>query len=83
MQALSHDRFTERFIATGMSICYAGENVALHWEPQGAMDMLMESNGHRQNILQTLFTHVGIGWARCSNMGDWQQIWTQMFARVC
>jgi uncharacterized protein YkwD len=38
-----------------------GENVVLAGDAQGAHQLLMDSPGHRGNMLQGLFTHVGIG----------------------
>lgn len=39
----------------------AGENIALHSSVQSAHNGLMNSDGHRKNILNPSFTHIGIG----------------------
>lgn len=51
----------DRMTAAGISFFYAGENLALAPNTQLAMQGLMQSQGHRENILQVNFGHVGIG----------------------
>ena len=45
----------------GISYRTAGENIALHNSVQSAHTGLMNSEGHRKNILNPSFTHIGIG----------------------
>lgn len=45
----------------GINFLYAGENLALNNTVEGAHEGLMNSSGHRQNILNPNFTHIGIG----------------------
>ena len=60
------DRYTVLLDRAGVSRRLSGENIA--WNSYGldrtvrvAMDGLMDSSGHRANILRSSFTHVGIG----------------------
>lgn len=45
----------------GISYRTAGENIAMHNSVQSAHNGLMNSDGHRRNILNPSFTHIGIG----------------------
>jgi len=45
----------------GISYRTAGENIAKHSSVEGAHTGLMNSEGHRKNILNPNFTHIGIG----------------------
>jgi hypothetical protein len=59
-----------------------GENVALGMTPDDAHAALMNSPGHRLNILRPHFTHVGIGVLIEKNeFGGPQLIATQVFGR--
>lgn len=51
----------ERMQAAGITYTMAGENLALNATLDGAHQGLMESKGHRENILYPFFTRVGIG----------------------
>ncbi len=51
----------DRMLAAGISFNYAGENLALAPNVSLAMNGLMQSPGHRANILSTNFKKVGIG----------------------
>lgn len=51
----------DRLVATGIPYTYAGENLALAPTLQSAMTGLMNSSGHRANILEVKFKTVGIG----------------------
>ena len=59
----------------GISFRYAGENLALAPTVESAHENLMNSPGHRRNILNERFTHIGIG-AVETNRG---LIFVQMF----
>jgi uncharacterized YkwD family protein len=54
-----------------------GENLALHSSAEKAHAALMNSAGHRANILNANFTHVGIGMVQ----GSQGQYYTQIFIR--
>jgi uncharacterized YkwD family protein len=45
----------------GISYRTAGENIAKHSSVESAHAGLMNSDGHRKNILNPNFTHIGIG----------------------
>jgi uncharacterized protein YkwD len=51
----------DRFNAAGISYSVAGENLALTPTEQTAMTGLMNSPGHKANILDTEFHQIGIG----------------------
>ncbi|PKM49547.1 MAG: serine protease [Firmicutes bacterium HGW-Firmicutes-7] len=54
----------------------AGENIAGNQTVQAAHDALMNSPGHRANILSQDYTHIGIGIVEGGNYGN---MFTQMF----
>ncbi|KAB3537411.1 hypothetical protein F8154_03295 [Alkaliphilus pronyensis] len=45
----------------GIQFRGAGENIAMHSSVESAHNALMNSDGHRKNILNPSFTHIGIG----------------------
>ena len=47
--------------AFGINYVNGGENIAGNQTVQAAHDALMNSPGHRKNILSTNYTHIGIG----------------------
>lgn len=58
----------------GVSYSYAAENIAMgQRSPQEVVQAWMNSQGHRQNIMNPNFTHIGVGYAASGNY------WTQMF----
>ncbi|HAN10699.1 MAG TPA: serine protease [Clostridiales bacterium] len=54
----------------------AGENIAGNQTVQNAHDSLMNSPGHKANILNASFTHIGIG---IKDGGTYGKMFTQMF----
>jgi uncharacterized YkwD family protein len=60
----------------GIKYIKAGENIAGNQSVQKAHDALMNSPGHRQNILSPDYTHIGIG---IKNGGQYGKMFTQMF----
>ncbi len=52
----------------GISYRAAGENIAKNGSVMGAHTALMNSEGHRANILEPNFTHIGIGIVGSGNM---------------
>ncbi len=58
----------------GISYRSAGENIARGQKtPQAVVNAWMNSSGHRANILNSSFTHIGVGYVADGNY------WTQMF----
>ena len=58
----------------GISYRSAGENIAMGYKtPEEVVDGWMNSSGHRANILNSSFTHIGVGYVKDGNY------WTQMF----
>ena len=58
---------------------YAGENIAAGYStPQAVVTGWMNSAGHRQNILNSNYNQIGIGYAAGGSYGHY---WTQMFIR--
>lgn len=58
----------------GISYRTAGENIAKgQRSPQEVVDAWMNSAGHRKNILNADFTHIGVGYVADGN------VWTQQF----
>ena len=60
----------------GISYRSAGENIARGQRtPQAVFNGWMNSSGHRANILNSSYTHIGVGYVKDGNY------WTQMFIR--
>ena len=58
----------------GISFRSAGENIAKGYAtPQAVVNGWMNSSGHRANILNAKYTHIGVGFVSGGNY------WTQMF----
>lgn len=58
----------------GVNYSTAGENIAMGQQtPEQVVQAWMESEGHRKNILNSTFTHIGVGYT------DSGSYWTQMF----
>ncbi len=58
----------------GISYRTAGENIAKGYStPKAVVNGWMNSSGHRANILNASFTHIGVGYVAEGNY------WTQMF----
>lgn len=56
---------------------YCGENIAAGQKtPQDVMGAWMNSEGHRENILNPNYTHIGVGYAEG---GHYETYWTQQF----
>ncbi|WP_027408256.1 SafA/ExsA family spore coat assembly protein [Anoxybacteroides tepidamans] len=61
----------------GINYRTAGENIAAGQQtPQEVVNAWMNSAGHRANILNKDFTHIGVGYAKGGSYGHY---WTQMF----
>jgi uncharacterized YkwD family protein len=60
----------------GIEYRTAGENIAKGQQtPEEVMNGWMNSDGHRKNILNPNFTHIGVGYVK----GNGSTYWTQMF----
>ncbi|MFC5529775.1 CAP domain-containing protein [Cohnella yongneupensis] len=60
----------------GVQYNSAGENIAMGQPtPQAVVDAWMNSPGHRANIMNGTFTHLGVGYV----MKDGKAYWTQQF----
>ncbi|UQD52413.1 sporulation protein [Bacillus methanolicus] len=58
----------------GITYRSAGENIAMgQRSPEEVVQAWMNSDGHRRNILNSSFTHIGVGYVANGNY------WTQMF----
>ena len=58
----------------GISYRTAGENIAKGYaSPEAVVNAWMNSPGHRANILNSTYTHIGVGYVSSGNY------WTQMF----
>jgi spore coat assembly protein SafA/uncharacterized protein, YkwD family len=63
----------------GLSYSAAGENIAAGQRTAAAVvQAWMNSQGHRENILNSTYTQIGVGYASGGSMGHY---WTQMFIR--
>jgi len=61
----------------GITYNYAGENIAAgQTTPETVVQAWMNSEGHRKNILNPNYTHLGVGYA---SGGAYKHYWTQMF----
>ena len=60
----------------GISYLHAGENLAGNQSVEKAHTALMNSSGHRQNILSPNFTHIGVGVRASDKYGF---LYTQLF----
>ena len=60
----------------GIQYGYAGENLAGNQSVEKAHEALMASPGHRQNILNPNYTHIGIGIVKGGSYGT---MFTQLF----
>lgn len=64
----------------GVRFSYWGENIAMGQStPETVMNTWMNSDGHRSNILNANFTHLGVGTERSYQGSGY--IWVQMFIR--
>lgn len=69
----------DRLRAAGIDWRTYGENIAMgHSSPGEVMAAWMNSPGHRANILEPQFTHLGVGVHSSYQGGPW---WTQNFLR--
>ena len=66
--------------SAGVSYRSAGENIARGQKtPAAVMDSWMNSQGHRENILSSSYTSIGVGYA-VDDSG--RACWVQIFQRI-
>jgi hypothetical protein len=71
----------DRIKATGYSYAYAGENIAAGQQtPAAVLNSWMNSQGHRENILNPNFTEIGFGYSH-STQSDYGHYWVQVFGK--
>ena len=74
----------DRIRAQGYSYSMAGENIAAGYpSPESVVQGWMNSDGHRANILNCGFIHIGVGYYYIQNdTGNvkYRHYWTQVFA---
>jgi uncharacterized protein YkwD len=52
---------TTRLVARGLRFTQAGENLANASTPRQALAAMLSSPGHKKNLLDPRWTHVGVG----------------------
>lgn len=71
--------FSEIFKENDIKYLAVGENIARNWKTTDeVMNAWLSSSGHRKNILNPKFTHIGVGKA-VSKTGD--IYWVQLFIK--
>lgn len=71
----------DRIQAQGYSYSTWGENIAAGYaSPESVVDGWMNSEGHRANILNCGFIHIGVGYYYLQNDTGNRHYWTQVFA---
>ncbi len=66
--SLDGTEFWQRILAQGYNFSIAGENIAAGYTtPQDVMDGWMNSQGHRENILNCDFQDIGVGYYYLAN----------------
>ena len=81
-QSFSHTRpdgssFSTALTEAGVSYTRSGENIAYGQStPQQVVLAWMDSAGHRANILDAGFTHIGVGYAVVNGTAYWAQLFT-------
>lgn len=83
VSSFSHTRpngssFSTALKEQGVSYRSAGENIAYGQRtPELVMEGWMNSSGHRANILNQSFTHIGVGYHQENGVNYWTQIFIQ------
>ena len=74
----------DRMLAEGYSYSRAGENIAAGYPtPESAVNAWMNSQGHRNNILNCAFTETGVGYIYLADDHgevNYHHYWTHVFA---
>lgn len=70
----------EMMTNAGIAYSYAGENIAAGMRSaEDAVEAWMNSEGHRENILEPAFTHLGVGYYEVETSGRTETYFVQMF----
>lgn len=78
---IGHDGFVNRLQSSSLHYTAGGENVAAGQDsPESVLQAWMSSDGHRNNILNPVFTYMGVGYFNCGQ--GYQHYWTQIFVRL-
>jgi hypothetical protein len=78
---LNGSKPSDRAKAAGYNYSYIGENIAAgHSTPADTIQQWMNSQGHRENILNSNYTEIGFGYS-FSNSSDYQHYWVQVFGK--
>ena len=75
----TYGSFSQRLKDSGMKYSTAGENLAMYGSVEAAHTGLMNSEGHRANIMNTNYTRIGIGIVFNQSRGTYYI--TQWFAK--
>lgn len=77
-------KFSDRIVAAGYIFSQAAENIAAGTNnPEQLLQLWMESEGHRANILNCALSETGVGYYRLENDTgnvNYTHYWTQVFA---
>jgi len=66
----------------GVSYHYTGENIAAGYsDPEDVMTGWMNSSGHKANILNVNFRHIGVGYHYDSST-SYKRFWSQLFTAI-
>jgi uncharacterized protein YkwD len=73
-----------RVRAEGLNVSLVGENIAAgQTTAVSAFDSWWNSSGHRSNMENCSYTHVGIGYATNTNSSsNYSSYWTNVFAAI-
>jgi hypothetical protein len=73
-----------RVRAEGLNVSLVGENIAAgQTTAESAFDSWWNSSGHRSNMENCSYTHVGIGYAtNTSSSSNYSSYWTNVFAAI-
>ncbi len=72
---------SDRVNATGYNYSYLGENIAAGGStPTDTIKQWMNSQGHRENILNSNYTEIGFGYSH-SNSSKYKHYWVQVFGK--
>ena len=74
-----YNSFSDLIKEANIEYLAVGENIARNWKtPDDVMKAWLNSSGHRANILNKKFTHIGVGKA-INSKGD--VYWVQLFIK--
>ena len=78
---LNGSKPSDRAKATGYNYSYVGENIAAgHSTPAETIKQWMNSQGHRENILNSNYREIGFGYSY-SDSSKYRHYWVQVFGK--